>query len=148
VEVASLADDAVTSSDANSADIGDPLLAFATCMRENGLDDYTDPILGPGGTVEFPDKSGSGTKDAYSAVFDVCGRLLESTVFGATKTDADGVGRLVEFDQCMREAGFDMPDPDATGQFEELEKDEKKSAEFAAAYEQCADELGTSSGSK
>jgi hypothetical protein len=101
--------------------------------------------------VEFPDKAESGTRDAYSAAIDVCGPLIEGTVFGAPKTGADvakGVDRLVEFAQCMREAGFDMPDPDAAGQFEELEKDEKKSPEFAAAYEQCADGRGASSGSR
>jgi hypothetical protein len=60
----------------------------------------------------------------------------------------EAVDRLAEFAQCMREAGFDMPDPDATGPFEESENDEKKSPEFVATYEQCADGLGTSSGSK
>jgi hypothetical protein len=55
------------------------------------------------------------------------------------KTDADtveAVDSLVEFAKCMRAAGFDMPDPDASGQFPEFNKD---NAEFDAAYEQCAD---------
>jgi hypothetical protein len=38
-----------------------------------------------------------------------------------------------------------MPGPDATGQFEDFDKE---SAEFAAAYEQWADDPGTSSESK
>jgi hypothetical protein len=45
----------------------------------------------------------------------------------------------------MRVAGFDMPDPDASGQFPEFNKD---SPRFDSAYEQCADELAGSKGSK
>jgi hypothetical protein len=80
--------------------------------------------------------------------FDVCGSLLESTVLGASKTDAgtvEAVDTLVEFAQCMRAAGFDMPDPDASGQFPEFSKD---SAEFDAAYKQCVDGFAGSKGSK
>jgi hypothetical protein len=116
-------------------------------MRENGLNDFQDPIVGPEEKVEFPSKAESGTKDTFSEAFDVCGPFLEGTVFGASKTDADiaeAVDSLVEFAQCMRAAGFDMPDPDASGQFQEFDKD---SPGFDTAYEQCADELGTS-GSK
>jgi hypothetical protein len=146
VEVASLTDDATTSTDGGAAG-EDPLLAFAACMRENGLDDFADPIVGSDGKAEFPNKAESGTEDDFKAAEDVCGLLLEGTVFGASKTDADtaeAVDSLVEFAQCMRATGFDMPDPDASGQFQEFDKD---SPEFTAAYEQCADGLGVS-GSK
>jgi len=145
-EVASLADGAPTSTDGSDAG-EDPLLAFAACMRENGLNDFQDPIIGSDGKVEFPNKAESGTKDTFSAAFDVCGPFLEGTALGALKTDTDiaeAVDSLVEFAQCMRAAGFDMPDPDASGQFQEFEKD---SPDFDAAYEQCANELGAS-GSK
>jgi hypothetical protein len=137
-EVASLMDDASPSTEGSAADT-DPLLAFAACMRENGLDDFEDPIVGSDGKVEFPNKAESGTEDDFKAAFDVCGPLLEGTVPGAAKTDADtaeAVDSLVEFARCMRAAGFDMPDPDASGQFPEFNKD---NAEFDAAYEQCAD---------
>ncbi len=146
-EVASLADDVPASTDGGAA-AENPLLAFSACMRENGLDDFDDPIVGPEGKVEFPNKAEAGTEEDFKAAFDVCGPLLEGTVFGASKTDADSaeaVDSLVEFAHCMRVAGFDMPDPDASGQFQEFDKD---SPEFAAAYEHCADELGASGGSK
>jgi hypothetical protein len=45
----------------------------------------------------------------------------------------------------MRAAGFDMPDPDASGQFPEFNKEGRK---FDAAYEQCADEIAGGKGSK
>jgi len=146
-EVASLADDASTSTEGSAADT-DPLLAFAACMRENGLDDFEDPIVGSDGKVEFPNKAESGTEDDFKAAFDVCGPLLEGTVPGAAKTDADtaeAVDSLVEFARCMRAAGFDMPDPDASGQFPEFNKE---SPEFDAAYKQCVDEIAGSKGSK
>jgi hypothetical protein len=146
-EVASLADDTSTSTNGGAAS-EDPLLAFAACMRENGLDDFEDPIVGPDGKVEFPNKAESKSEDDFKTAFDVCGALLEGTVLGASKTDADtaeAVDSLVEFAQCMRVAGFDMPDPDASGQFPEFNKD---SPEFDSAYEQCADELAGSKGSK
>ena len=145
-EVASLTADVPTSTDGGASG-EDPLLAFAACMRENGLDDFEDPIVGPDGKVEFPNKASSKSEDDFKTAFDVCGALLEGTVLEASKTDADtaeAVDNLVEFAQCMRVAGFDMPDPDASGQFQEFEKD---SPDFDAAYEQCANELGAS-GSK
>ena len=146
-EVASLADDTPTSTEGSAADTN-PLLAFAACMRENGLDDFEDPIVGPDGTVEFPNKAESKSEDEFKAAFDVCGPLLEGTVLGAAKTDADTaetVDSLVGFARCMRAAGFDMPDPDASGQFPEFNKESPK---FDAAYEQCADEVASSKRSK
>ena len=146
-EVASLVDDSATSTEGSAADTN-PLLAFAACMRENGLDDFEDPIVERDGTVEFPNKAESKSEDDFKVAFDVCGSLLESTVLGASKTDAgtfEAVDSLVEFAQCMRAAGFDMPDPDASGQFPEFNKD---NAEFDAAYEQCVDMVAGSKGSK
>jgi hypothetical protein len=146
-EVASLADDAPTSTEGSAADTN-PLLAFAACMRENGLDDFEDPIVGPDGMVELPNKAESKSEDDFKAAFDVCGPLLEGTVLGAAKTDADtaeAVDSFVGFARCMRAAGFDMPDPDASGQFPEFDKESRM---FDAAYEQCVDEIAGSKGSE
>ena len=146
-EVASLADGAPTSTDGSVAG-EDPLLAFAACMRENGLNDFQDPIIGSDGKVEFPSTAESESEDDFKAAFDVCGPLFEGTVLGASKTDADiaeTVDSFVEFAQCMRAAGFDMPDPDASGQFPEFDKEGRG---FDAAYEQCADEFEGSKGSE
>ena len=43
----------------------------------------------------------------------------------------------------MRSEGFDMPDPDSSGQFEKFDKESEK---FAVAYVQCADVLGSDGG--
>ena len=55
----------------------------------------------------------------------------------ATKAcNVEAIDALLEFANCMRDEGFDMPDPDPiTGSFGELDKDD---ADFAIAYEQCA----------
>jgi hypothetical protein len=146
-EVASITDDAHTSTEGSAADTN-PLLAFAACMRENGLDDFEDPIVGPEGAVEFPNKAESKSEDDFKAAFDVCGALLEGTVLGTAKTGADtveAVDSLVGFARCVRAAGFDMPDPDASGQFPEFNKESPK---FDAAYEQCADEIAGGKESK
>ena len=55
-EVASLADDTPTSTDGSAPSEG-PLLTFAACMRDNGLDDFEDPIVGSELKVEFPNKA-------------------------------------------------------------------------------------------
>jgi hypothetical protein len=148
-EVASLTDEVATSSDATRTDVGDPLLAFAARMRDNGLDDFADPIVERNGNVEFPNQAEPGIKDTFSAAFAVCGASLVGTVLGVSKTDADvveWVDKLVEFALCVRGAGLDMPDPDLSGQFDKIEK--RDSPEFSAADEQCDDGLGASGGSK
>lgn len=128
----------------------DSLLAFAACMRENGLEDFEDPIVDSDGKVEFPSKADESEKqkDRFDAAFALCGPLLDNTVLGASKDDTEAVERvdaLLEFARCMRSAGFDMPDPDPSGQFDEFDKD---SPEFEAAEEQCADVFGPSKDDK
>ena len=128
----------------------DSLFAFAGCIRENGLDNFEDPIVDSDGKVEFPSKADESErlKVRFDAAFAVCGPLLDNTVLGASKDDAEAVERvdaLLEFARCMRSAGFDMPDPDPSGQFDEFDKE---SPEFEAAEEQCADVFGPSKDDK
>jgi hypothetical protein len=148
-EVASLTDEVATSSDATRTDVEDPLLAFAARTRDNGLDDFADAIVERDGNVEFPIKAEPRTKDTFSAAFAVCGALLVGTVLGVSKAGADvaeWVVKLVEFALCVRGAGFDMPDPDLSGQFDKIER--RDSPGFSAAEERCDDGLGASGGSK
>ena len=125
------------------------LVAFAGCIRENGLENFEDPIVDSEGKVEFPSKPDESetTKVRFDAAFAVCGSLLDNTVFGASK-DAEAVERVdayVELASCMRSVGFDMPDPDPSGQFGDFDKE---SPEFEAAYDQCADVFGPSKDDK
>jgi hypothetical protein len=148
--VASISGTTSTQADGSTEDL-DSLLAFAGCMRENGLEDFEDPIVDSGGKVEFPNKADeSENKGRFDAAFALCGPMLYNTVFGASKADAEseGVDVLVEFARCMRSAGFDMPDPDPSGQFDEFDEFDKESPEFEAAEEQCADLFGPSKDDK
>ena len=145
--VASISGTTSTQAEGGTEDL-DPLLAFAVCMRENGLEDFEDPIVDSDGKVEFLSKAESETKDRFDAAFAVCGPLLDNTVLGASRDDAEAVEKLdalLELARCMRNAGIDMPDPDPSGQFDEFDKE---SPEFEAAYEQCADLFGPSKDDK
>ena len=122
---------------------GDPLLAFAACMRENGIADFEDPIVRADGKVEFPDTASGKDDDAYAGAFDACGSLLEGTAFGTESkgSDVEGLDELYDFAVCMRDQGFDIDDPDPeTGSLGDLDKDDP---DFTAAYEACATTLGT-----
>ncbi len=147
--VASISGTTFTQAEGGTEDL-DSLLAFAACMRENGLEDFEDPIVDSDVKVEFPSKSESESenKERFDAAVAVCGPLLDNTVLGASKDDAEAVERvdaLVELAKCMRNVGFDIPDPDPTGQFDEFDKE---SPEFEAAEEQCADLFGPSKNDK
>ena len=68
--------------------------------------------------------------------------MLEATTFGGEKatSDVEAIDALLELARCMREQGFDIPDPDpVTGGFGELDKN---SPEFTEAFEQCGTALG------
>ena len=146
--VASISGTTSTQAEGGTEDF-DSLLAFAGCMRENGLENFEDPIVNSDGKFDFPSKPDESeeTKGRFDTAFVVCGPLLDNTVFGASKDDeaVERVDAYVELASCMRSVGFDMPDPDPSGQFGEFDKE---SPEFEAAYEQCADVLGPSKDDK
>ena len=115
----------------------DPLLDFAQCMREQGLDEFADPIIEGDGKVEFPSKADEGTTEQFEVAFAICASILDGTSLGADKAtdDAlDAVDQLVAFSECVRAEGLDVPDPNADGSFPEFDKD---SEDFAAAWEAC-----------
>ena len=116
---------------------GDPLLAFSACMRENGIDDFQDPIVDADGKVEFPDKADGKADDEFAAAFEACGSLLDGTALGADSkgSDVEGLDQLYAFAVCMRAQGFDVDDPDpTTGSLGEIDKEDP---DFASAYAAC-----------
>ena len=140
------------------------LLAFAECMRENGVD-FPDPIVEADGTVTFGFRPGSGggglqrlrdigrdpdTPAARAA----CEDLIEGLAFGGGQGGFDLIeiqDTLLEFAQCMRDNGVDMGDPDLSrfgpggdddgqpgGPFGVIDVDDP---DFAAAFEVCQQQL-------
>lgn len=97
------------------------LLEFAACMRDNGVEDFEDPVVNPDGSVEFGFAGGGGVADSLAdvdtdvleAAFEACSDALLGLAFGS-----DGQFDLVafqdtllEFAQCMRDNGVDVDDP-------------------------------------
>ena len=96
-------------------DAEEAFLAFTNCMREQGVD-LPDPQTDGEGNFFFEDRRpGNGELDRgeLRAAGEACQHHLE----GVTQTfrDFDRTeieDSLVEFASCMRENGYDMPDPD------------------------------------
>ena len=111
-------------------------LAFAECMRENGVPDFPDPELdaegnplfklerradsGSAGSDQTPDgeapaqpevmEPDAAMQQAMQACADLSPRGEISPEDQAAMEDA-----MLEFAQCMRDHGIDMPDPDFSG---------------------------------
>ena len=109
-------------------------LLFAQCMRDNGIDDFVDPTVGDkdvGGQVEHD-------KMALDEAYEICAEHLRGSTKGkSNKDDTAGDDRLYELAVCMRANGFDMPDPDPTGDaYVDLDKEHP---DFEATFQLCED---------
>ena len=133
----------------SSVDDEQALLAFAACMRDNGVDNFPDPSLNADGSVDFFTAGGdpfSNVEDETAeAAVSACLGELEGVAFapGGTDFDINAIqDRMVEFAQCMRDNGIDFDDPDLSGfasgdlsnPFEELDLTDP---DVEAAVEQC-----------
>lgn len=143
-------------------DLEEAILAFSACMRENGIEDFQDPQISEDGGIAF--QLGRGEGDTPSAAereemqqaFQACSGLLEGQAFGpgAAIDTSEIEDRLYEFAACMRENGYDMPDPDLSaigppeegsdpgefqGPFGEIDPDDPA---FRAAAEACEEVFG------
>jgi hypothetical protein len=125
------------------------VLEFAECMRDGGID-FPDPVVDPDGNLGFDLMAmrdlGEVDQSELEAAFEPCALLLEFVSFGFERIfEADFQDDLIAFSACMRENGFDMPDPDfsaltSTGQLypEELDPNDP---DFEPAFEACQDTL-------
>ena len=141
-----------TVSDASdSVDDEEALLAFAACMRENGVDTFPDPRLSADGSVSFGTGGGSTPfgdvdNDTAEAAVNACISELEGAAFapgGSAFDITEMQDAMVEFAQCMRDNGIDFDDPDLSdvfsggelqNPFEALDVDDP---EVAAVVEEC-----------
>lgn len=106
---------------AGEAAIVDPeeaLLAFAACMRDNGVE-MADPTVDADGNVQLsrPGQGGEAgaefDREAMEAARETCGEFLDSARLGFERPDiVELEDTMIEYAQCMRDNGFDMPDPD------------------------------------
>lgn len=147
--------------DADDVDTEAAMLAFAQCMRDEGVD-FADPVRGDDGQLRFAPPGGGGDggaggggggdADGLAAARDACADLLEGVdAIGpgsgsAPEIDTDG---FLAFAECMRDNGVaDFPDPTSDGRpdFDAMQELDRDSDAFQTASEFCADEVGFSGG--
>ena len=119
--VASLGDVPLTiieqGSDGRAVSDEEAALAFTQCMRDEGLN-LPDPTVDSDGNVRLGlGRAAAAVADLdpaeVQAAFEQCAEHLGGITFGFTGEDrAELQDRLLEFAVCMRENGYDMPDPD------------------------------------
>jgi hypothetical protein len=103
------------SGDASQPGDEETILDFAACMRDNGVEDFEDPDFNADGSLSF---RGGGEfsdvdRETMRTAFEACQSHLEGLAFGPGSGDFTEIeDRLLEFSVCMRDNGFDMPDPD------------------------------------
>jgi hypothetical protein len=155
--VATLATAAPADSSAEPSASLDPeaaRLAFAECMRDQGID-MPDPETaegpGGGGTFAFGGEGGDGGE--LQEALEACDEFLQQAGNARGEIDPEQLDRLVEFAGCMREHGIDMPDPNADGGMIIRRSDDGRvtnsasgidpsSPEFQEAQEACQPILG------
>lgn len=137
------------------------VLDLVECLRAEGLD-VVDPEIDSEGNVNMLrwlrrlEEQGLDQADVEGAI-DGCADLIENVRLGFTR-DLDFTAlqdQLLVFAECMRENGYDMPDPDfssfgqggpgqggppgpGAGPFGEIDPEDP---DFQAALEQCEDTL-------
>ncbi len=116
----------------------DRAIAYAQCMRENGVPDFPDPDAQ--GRLRG---AGHEQQDApqFVAALEACRDLApggEHEKLG----DPAFVEQMREFSQCMRENGLpDFPDPDAQGRLRGSGHEQQDTPQFRAAMDACRGKL-------
>lgn len=126
-----------------AADVESSMLAFAACMREEGVE-VADPGVDQDGNVSPPQPvdPGSVDREAIRAARTACEEHLEGVELGFRDLDVTALeDTLLAFAQCIRDNGYDMPDPDlnaqqgpAGGPFGQIDRTDP---DFVAAQEAC-----------
>jgi hypothetical protein len=129
-------------------------LAFAECMRDEGID-MPDPetASGPGGAGGFAIGTKDGDKETFDAALDACEHFLEQAAGERREIDPETQDRMLEFASCMRDHGIPMPDPNTDGGIVFRRNDDgtassgddtfdPSSPEFQEAQEACQPILG------
>jgi hypothetical protein len=139
---------AATGDAADPAEPGEAALAYAECMREEGVEDFPDPEVSSDGGVMIGGAD-IGDDPDVAAAEEACGELLDAGgTFDAPDPErqAELEEQVLAFAECMREQGIDFPDPEVDGgrvQMQAGDGVDPGSPEFRAAQEACADEMPT-----
>jgi hypothetical protein len=155
-EVADIADESgdgeeQTTTTEAPEDPEEALLAFTECLREHGID-VPDPEFDAGGGGRMRMQLGGSGIDPddpeFRAAQEECRPLLASIRGQFSEEDRRRMqDAALEFARCMRGKGFDVPDPDFSGEgpggrggvrqfFGDVDTDDPK---FKAAQEECSE---------
>jgi hypothetical protein len=140
-----------TTEAATQADLSEEqAIEFSQCMRDQGLD-FPDPTVDADGNLEMGDldvtafgSSPDEIREKLGSAMDACSEHLEGISFGGGQLPdlVELQDTFLEFTTCMRDNGYDMPDPDFTGDgfgglFEIGENIDPNDPVFLAAMEEC-----------
>ncbi|MEN8234378.1 MAG: hypothetical protein ABFR89_05590 [Actinomycetota bacterium] len=127
------------------------MLAFTQCLRDQGID-IDDPTMDADGNVhlapiDFTFESENADPEAHFAAFNEMIGSCEEHLEGIATTSSDHDAtefedNLLEYAQCMRDNGVDMPDPDFSGGAGAIELGSPDDEEFEAADAECRKHLG------
>lgn len=112
--VASLGGSDGATTTTGGADREQALLDFARCMREQGVP-IEDPQVDSEGNLQLQGQGALGNVDqaTLQKAREACQEHLEGVTQGFTPEDQSRLqDSLVKYAQCMRQNGYDMPDPD------------------------------------
>ena len=150
-DVASLGDGDIDADDTEAAgdvDTEAQLLSFAECIRGQGFD-IDDPSVDADGNVVLPrannSTQGQGPPEGFVEARDACAEYLVGIEIGVQGGDQTGrQDQLLEFAACIRDNGFDLPDPDFSvgGGRGLLQEIDQADPAFQAAFSNCDDILG------
>jgi hypothetical protein len=137
---------ATTTTTNGGADREQALLDFARCMREQGVP-IQDPQVDSQGNLQLqPGQGALGNVDraTLDKAREACQEHLEGVIQGFTPEDQTRVqDTLVKYASCMRQNGYDMPDPDFShgggrGFFGNIDQDDPA---YKKAHEACRQHL-------
>lgn len=127
----------------SEAEIEEQALEFSQCMRENGVPDFPDPEI-EDGRLQMRIEGGEMDQDAMEKAQEECEDLAPRGGGNFSEEDRQEMqDAFLEYAQCMRDNGYDMPDPDfgdGEGGMFRMEGEPNDPA-FTSAQEACEDKM-------
>ena len=130
----------------------DAMIEFTECMRDQGVD-MPDPGTDGGRIAMEPGDMSDAEEDEFAAADAVCRDLLPDMGEAISpEQQAEMEDAMLEFTDCMRDQGIDMPDPDTQGGGISIRVGEggidPTDPDFQAAEEECKDILDEAVGAE
>jgi hypothetical protein len=98
-------------SDSPNTSKRDALVAFAACMRENGVPDFPDPVPSGGG-LSLSTDGVDADSPRFKAAEEACQKLLPNGGQQSPEEQAEQLQEALEYSACMRQNGVpNFPDP-------------------------------------